>query len=213
MNRTNPNRPSFLAHAAATTSAGWVLGTGLPAVRGAEDATKVASDADGDVYRVQIKLQTPKSGNDKRVPRPLESAPCSVFIPRGARALRGATLNPFYEPTVNQKHWRAAADLCGFAHIGINFFGVRKEEQGETVLRALKMLGEASGLPELLWQRGRMAPGTILHRRRWSWRRRTVNYTMPAAAKRCIQTSPSNFTVTPAPLLAQFRKRGISCPG
>jgi len=143
------HRRGFLAESAGLAvglAAGATLGSRALA---ADDAAKVSSDEDGDVYQVMVKLRTPKSGNDKRMPKPLDAVSCSVFLPRGVKTLRGATFNPFYEPTVKQQHWRAAAGLWRFAHVGVNLFGVKKDELGETTLAALKALGEASGHPEL----------------------------------------------------------------
>lgn len=109
----------------------------------------VQKDAEGTIFTVKVKLKTPKDGRDKRVSRPLDEVSCSMFVPAGVKVIRGAVFNPFYEPTVQQKHWRTAVGLWDFALIGTNFFRVRNDELGSTLLAELRQLAEASEHPEV----------------------------------------------------------------
>jgi hypothetical protein len=72
-----------------------------------------------------------------------------MFVPAGVKVVRGAVLNPFYEPTVKQEHWRTAVGLWDFALIGTNFFRVRNDELGWTLLAGLKQLAGASDRGEI----------------------------------------------------------------
>jgi hypothetical protein len=112
-------------------------------------AADVQKDAEGAIYTVKVKLKTPKDGRDKRVSRPLDEVSVSMFVPAGVKVIRGGVLNPFYEPTVKQKHWRTAVGLWDFALIGTNFFRVRNDELGSTLLAELKQLAVASDHPEV----------------------------------------------------------------
>jgi len=110
--------------------------------------TSFAAKAGG-VFTVKVKLKTPKNGKDKRVARPLDEVSMSMYVPPGAKVVRGAVLNPFYEATVKQEHWRTATGLWDFALIGTNLFRVRNDELGWTVRQGLKQLAEATGHPEV----------------------------------------------------------------
>ena len=194
------NRRTFLA--VATATAGYYCGGNLLA----DDTAKIASGEDGDVYQVAVKLTTPKSGKDKRMPRPLDSVSCSVFIPKGVKRLRGATLNPFYEPTVKQQHWRAAAGLWEFAHIGFNFFGVKNDELGETTERALAALAGASGRAELadapLCVHGMSIGGGLSSRLVEALPSRVI-----AAAPVCLEVGPRDKPSGGVPMITIFGER------
>jgi len=103
----------------------------------------------GGVFTVKVKLKTPKNGKDKRVARPLDEVSMSMYVSPCAKVVRGAVLNPFYEETVKQEHWRTATGLWDFALIGTNLFRVRNDELGLTIRQGLKQLAEASGCPEV----------------------------------------------------------------
>ena len=177
-----------------------------PRAVASEDSAKVSSEQDGDVFRAAVKLKTPKSGKDKRMPRPLDSVSCSVFVPRDVKVLRGATLNPFYEPTVGQKHWRATARVWNFAHIGFNFFGVKQDEQGETALAALKALAKASGHPELehapLCIHGMSIGGGLTSRLVAAMPSRVI-----AAAPVCLEVGPRDKPSGEVPMVTVFGEK------
>jgi len=167
---------------------------------------KIAGDAEGDVYRIAIKLKTPKSGKDKRVSEPLDEITCSMFIPQGLRVIRGATFNAFYEPTVEQKHWRAAASCWGFAHIGTNLFRVRNDELRTTVLRALAKLAQVSEHPEVkhipLCFHGMSIGGGLSSRLVEALPERTI-----AAAPVCLEVGPRDEASRRVPMVTIFGER------
>lgn len=203
---TRLSRRNFVATGAAGT-----LGLAFsPRFGWAEDTTgrgaKIASDADGDVFQVSVQLTTPKSGKDKRMPRPLDAVSCSVFIPRGLKVIRGVTFNPFYEPTVKQQHWRAAVTHWGFAHIGTNLFGVKNDELGETVLASLAALGEASGHGELalapLCVHGMSIGGGLSSRLVEALPGRVI-----AAAPVCLEVGPRDEASNHVPMITIFGEK------
>jgi len=104
---------------------------------------------EGVIHTVNVKLATPKSGKDKRAPRPLDSVPFAMWTPPGVKTIRGAVFNPFYVDAVKQKHWRAACSQWDFALVSANYFGVKNDDFKPSLLSALKQLGETAGHPEL----------------------------------------------------------------
>ena len=195
------SRREFLLTAGATSLAASMFSV-LPSAAGAADGESEA----GELFQTTVKLTTPKSGKDKRMPRPLDSVSCSVFIPRGLKTVRGATLNPFYEPTVKQKHWQAAASLWSFAHVGLNFFGVKNEELAETTERALAALAEVSGQPALasapLCIHGMSIGGGLTSRLVEALPSRVI-----AAAPVCLEVGPRDEASGDVPMVTIFGEK------
>lgn len=105
--------------------------------------------ATGALYRVAVKITTPKDGRDKRVSLPLDEVAYNMFVASDVKVIRGAVFNPFHENAALQEHWQTAAGLWDFAVIGTNLFRVKNEEVGLTTLAGLKELARASGHPEV----------------------------------------------------------------
>lgn len=198
-----PDRRMFLATSTATVVS-TTLSIGSSHLSAADGS--VARDADGDVYQANVKLKTPRKSKDKRAGHLLDRASFSIFVPRGTQKLRGAVLNPFYEATVNQAHWRAAVAHWGFALIGTNLFGVRGEEFGETVLAALETLAATAGHSELrhapLCFHGMSAGGGMATRLVEALPDRTI-----AAAPVCLEVGPRSEASRRVPMLTIFGER------
>ena len=132
---------------------GRLVGLGMSLLLAGEGSAPAAEPArpaePGTALTVKVKLKTPKSARDQRMGQTPGEVSMSMYVPAGAKVIRGAVLNPFYEDTVKQAHWRAAVGLWDFALIGTNFFGVRNDELGETLLAGLRRLAEASGRAEV----------------------------------------------------------------
>lgn len=120
--------------------------------------------------------------------------------------IRGATLNAFYEPTVQQKHWRAAASCWGFAHIGTNLFRVRNDELRTTVLSALTTLAKVSEHPEVehipLCFHGMSIGGGLSSRLLEALPERTI-----AAVPVCLEVGPRDEASRRVPMVTIFGER------
>ncbi len=164
------------------------------------------SDNESGVFRVGAKLTTPKNGKDKRMSKPLDEAPMAIWIPPDVKTLRGAVVNPFYEKTVHQAHWRAAVSQWDFALVGANLFGVKKDEHADTIARGLEQLGKVSGHPELkhapLCFVGMSIGGGLSSRLTEAMPNRTI-----AAAPVCLEVGPRDEASRRVPMVTIFGER------
>jgi len=162
--------------------------------------------AEDPVYSVAVPLQTPKKSSDKRAPKPYDSAPVSMWLPAGAKVIRGAVVNPFYEQAVGQEHWRAACERWDFALVGANLFGVRGEELGPAIKSGLEMLAEETGRKEIaqlpMCFVGMSAGGGMSTRLTEAMPGRTI-----AAAPVCLEVGPRDEASRSVPLVTIFGER------
>ena len=159
----------------------------------------------GEVYSAKIKLANPKKTNDKRA-GDAAHAPFSIFVPEGVGTLRGVILNPFHEATVDQKHWQCAATHWGFALVGANLFGMRKDQLAPVTLDGLRELARVSGHPEIahapLCLVGMSAGGGMCANITGALPERVI-----AAAPVCLEVGPPNEAARAVPMLTIFGER------
>lgn len=110
--------------------------------------TVSATADDSDIVTVVVKLEQPKK-TSKRSDGPAGESALDAWLPASKEPIRGVVLNPFYRQTAGQRHWRAACAHWNFALVGVNFFGVSKQEQPRVIADGLKSLAEKTGRPEL----------------------------------------------------------------
>jgi hypothetical protein len=182
-----------------------ILGAGL-AVAGLSAAAIGVAAGTGPVHTVKVKLKTPKSGRDKRVARPLDEVSMSMYVPPGAKVIRGAVFNPFYEATVKQEHWRTAVGLWDFALVGSNFFRIRNDELGWTLQQGLKQLADVTDRPEVahapLCLVGMSIGAGLTTRIAEAMPRRII-----AAGPVCLEVGPRNEASGRVPMITIFGER------
>lgn len=104
----------------------------------------VAADA---LVPSAIPLTKPRK-SEPRGGGPLDKVEIAIWLPEGAKVVRGAIVNPFYVKAAEQKHWQEAARLWDFAVIGANYSSVATVDY-PTLLTALKETGEKTNHSEL----------------------------------------------------------------
>ena len=118
----------------------------------------------------------------------------------------GAIFNPFYELTVEQKHWQAAARLWGFALIGADYFGVNKEDYGQSLTSGLAKLATEIKRPELAHipfvMVGMSAGGGMSMQFAKQIPERTI-----AVAPVCLEVGPTTEETRKIPIITVFGER------
>lgn len=110
------------------------------------DLATAARAADA-VLEAAVPLQKPRK-NPPRLGGPLDKVEVHIWLPEGAKVVRGAIVNPFNLKQVEQAHWREAARLWDFAVVGANYSGVHQVDY-PTLGKTLKEFAARSGRKEL----------------------------------------------------------------
>lgn len=162
-----------------------------------------AADA---VHVVEAPLAKPKKAGDKRVKEPLDKVALHVWVPDGVPVVRGAVFNPFNEKQVEQKHWREAARLWGFAVVGADYFGVNAADYGPTLAGGLKTLAAELKRPEFenvpFVMVGMSAGAGMCVKFADQLPDRTV-----AVAPVCLEVGPSSEAARRVPMLTVFGEK------
>lgn len=177
---------------------------GLGSATAQEPAASVADSA-GRMFQAAITLKKPR----KEPPRQggtADKVDLSIFIPVGVKTVRGAVMNPFYVPTVGQKHWQDFCRLHSMALIGSNHFGVTKDEFASTLQSALDEWATSTGHAELrtipFCFVGMSAGGGMARQFALAMPERTI-----AVAPVCLEVAPDEQSLRPIPFLNVFGEK------
>ena len=155
--------------------------------------------------KTQVTLKTPKKSGDKRSGE-ANTAPFSIFVPDEVKVIREVVFNPFYEKTVEQKHWRTAATHWDFALVGANLFGVRNADLREVVTDGLNAMAEASGHAEIT-----NSPMCLVGMSAGGGMSVNIAEAMPerviAVAPVCLEVGPKSEATRKIPIITIFGER------
>lgn len=99
------------------------------------------------VFRTELPLQTPRS-RDPVLGGSRDKVFFTVWIPDGAKTVRGGICNPFSKDVAVSNHWKAMCRHWQFAYVQTDFDAVKKEEF-VLLKTALDQLAVKSGHPEI----------------------------------------------------------------
>ncbi|MGF1578301.1 MAG: hypothetical protein ACFCD0_02935 [Gemmataceae bacterium] len=157
------------------------------------------------IVDVQIPLKTPRR-KKPRMGGPLDKVELRIWIPNGVQKVRGVIVNPYYLKAVGQRHWQAAARQWNFGIVAANYFGVKNNEFGPTLLTAMKVFGEKANHPELADAYfcfvGMSAGGGMSTRFAEALPERTI-----AVAPVCLEVGPRSEAARKIPHLTIFGER------
>lgn len=160
--------------------------------------------ADDVVARVEYVLQTPRT-REPVLGGAKDKVAVTVWIPSGAKTVRGGVCNPFSKGDLPSAHWQAACRRWGFAYVQVDFDAVRKEEFG-LLTTGLADLAKKTGRPEL-----ERLPLCFLGMSRGGGMSMQLAERMPertlASVPVCLEVGPGSDATRRIPVLTVFGER------